>query len=479
MFSELRPYEANYEVGFPWLGQTPSDWRVVRAKSVLDTVDRRSADGTEDLLTVSSRRGVVRRSTADVSMFQAATYAGHKLCWPGDLVINSLWAWGGGLGVSPVHGIVSTAYGVYRPRSSSSGVLKSEYLHHLVRSTPFQWELQTRSRGVWKSRLQLTDASFLDAPLLVPPLQTQELIVKYLAHAHRRVDRAIDAKRKMIALLAEQKQWSIEEALIGRTGRDMPAIGDIPVGSESLDHADTVRLGSLASLIQTGPFGSQLHAEEYIDNGVPIVNPSHMVDGWIKPDPSVTVSEAKAAELRRHKLEEGDLVVARRGELGRCALVTAEQRGWVCGTGSLIVRVPRNTVLPEYLRLRFSSRSLRLTLESQSIGSTMPNLNAKMIGRLSLPLPSVGRQRDIIAFAESRSEVADIAIDRARREIQLLEEFRTRLTSDVVTGQVDVRDIAARLPDIDPADVVRSASKEPADASVDDEAIEELEEALA
>jgi len=122
-------------------------------------------------------------------MFKAKSYAGHKLCWPGDLVINSLWAWNGGLGVSQHHGIVSTAYGVYRARNSTE--VNPHYLHDLLRSSAFQWELQVRSKGVWISRLQLTDTAFLDAAIPMPPPVEQEAIARFLAWATNRLDRAI------------------------------------------------------------------------------------------------------------------------------------------------------------------------------------------------------------------------------------------------------------------------------------------------
>lgn len=119
MIAELKPYDSYRDSGLPWLGLVPAHWQVKRAKSVLTAIDQRSKTGTEELLTVSSAKGVVPRSSAKVTMFKAKSYAGYKLCWPGDLAINSLWAWGGGLGVSKHHGIISTAYGVYRVRPDS------------------------------------------------------------------------------------------------------------------------------------------------------------------------------------------------------------------------------------------------------------------------------------------------------------------------------------------------------------------------
>ena len=177
-------------------------------------------------------------------MFKAESYAGHKLCWPGDLVINSLWAWGGGLGVSQHQGIISTAYSVYRSRPSAQ--INPRFLHELVRSSAFHWELQIRSKGVWISRLQLTDTAFLDAPIPLPPPDEQAAIVRFLNWANGRLERAIRAKRRVIALLNEQKQAIIHRAVT--RGLDpsvpfrpsgIPWLGDIPPHWE-VERAETL-----------------------------------------------------------------------------------------------------------------------------------------------------------------------------------------------------------------------------------------------
>lgn len=155
-------------------------------------------------MTVSSERGVIPRSDTTVTMFKAESYKGYKLCWPSDLVINSLWAWARGLGVSQYHGIISSAYGVYRLRDPYSDY--TGYIHILVRSLPFNYELHVRSKGIWVSRLQLTDEAFLGAPIPLPDRREQSAIVQFLNHADRRIQRYIRAKEKLLLLLEEQ--WS-------------------------------------------------------------------------------------------------------------------------------------------------------------------------------------------------------------------------------------------------------------------------------
>src|SRR5580704_15414372 len=133
VISDLKPYPEYKASGLIWLGQIPKWWEVKRAKSIFQRIDERSTTGKEELLTVSSARGIVPRRTANVTMFKADSYVGYKLCWPGDLVINSLWAWAGGLGVSRHHGIISSAYGVYRIRRGSP--MTPAFVHEVVRSS--------------------------------------------------------------------------------------------------------------------------------------------------------------------------------------------------------------------------------------------------------------------------------------------------------------------------------------------------------
>jgi type I restriction enzyme S subunit len=202
------------QTGLAWLPYAPAHWTVVRAKYLLNAIDVRSQSGAEQLLTVSSAHGVVRRSDTRVFMFEAGSYVGHKLCWPGDLVINSLWAWAGGLGVAGEHGIVSTAYGVYRARDLDC--LSPWYLHHFVRSQGFNYVLRVESRGIWKSRLQLTDDRFLASSLLVPPIEEQHAIIRSIEAEQAVLMRATERLRKEIGLLHELRVRLIADVVTGQ-----------------------------------------------------------------------------------------------------------------------------------------------------------------------------------------------------------------------------------------------------------------------
>ncbi len=275
---------------------------------------------------------------------------------------------------------------------------------------------------------------FLGTKTPQPPLDEQTAIVRFLDHANGQIDKAIRAKKKLISLLNEEKQAIIHRAVtrgldpnVKLKPSGIPWLGDIP------KHWEIVTVGAATTMIQTGPFGSQLHSHEYVTGGIPIINPSHLANGRITPSQEITISEAKVCELERHKLRTGDIVVARRGELGRCALVTSAEDGWICGTGSLLIRFKHSMFVPAYFQKVFSSRYVSDLLSLSSIGATMANLNAGMVARLRMPLPSEDEQERIVRFIEENNQIAEHAINRTEREISLLREFRTRLTADVVT----------------------------------------------
>ena len=146
MIGELKPYSAYEDSGLNWMGSIPAHWALLRAKRLFREVDERSKTGKEELLSVSHLTGVTPRRLKNVTMFMAESNVGHKVCRPGDLVINTLWAWMAALGVTRQVGLVSPAYGVYRP-VEGGGILPA-YADHLLRTSLYAAEYQRRSTGV-------------------------------------------------------------------------------------------------------------------------------------------------------------------------------------------------------------------------------------------------------------------------------------------------------------------------------------------
>ena len=447
MVANLNTYRSTKHSGVEWLGDVPEHWDVWRAKYVLQCIDVRSKTGDEELLSVSSVDGVIPRKSTSVTMFMAESYVGHKLCWPNDLVINSLWAWGRGLGVARHHGIVSTAYGVYR--ISIRAQVNADYLHTLVRSTPYHWELRVRSKGVWISRLQLTDESFLGSSLPLPPLAEQAAIVRYLDYVDRRVRQVVRAKEKLVGLLDEQKQVIIHRAVTRGLDPDVPLkssgvewLGDVP------KHWDVWRLRNVAEMRVS-------NVDKHSIEGEPPVRLCNYVDvyknDYINDQMDFMKATATPDEIERFRLAKDDVLITKDSEtwddIGVPAMVTNPAIDLISGYHLALLRPCANRIVGGFFLRALQSKGLAYQFHVVAKGVTRYGLSHSGIKSIWIPLPPLVEQTAIVKYLDKATTDIDTTIARTRREIELLREYRTRLIADVVTGKLDVREVAAQLPD--------------------------------
>ena len=178
---------------------------------------------------------------------------------------------------------------------------------------------------------------------------------------------------------------------------------------------DKVALSDLAD-IKIGPFGSLLHKEDYIEGGHPLLNPSHIVDGKISPDDKLTISDEKYEELSAYQLKIGDVVMGRRGEMGRCAVVPKD--GFLCGTGSIIIRT-KGEVTPDYIQKIISFPSFKKIIEDMAVGQTMPNLNVPIVSRFQIIKPPMEVQDRYYKLVAQITK-SKVAVQKALDEAQLL-----------------------------------------------------------
>ena len=146
----------------------------------------------------------------------------------------------------------------------------------------------------------------------------------------------------------------------------------------------------------TGPFGSMLHQSDYVEEGIPVVNPQNIVDGKIIPLSKTMINQNTFSRLAKYALILGDIVIARRGEMGRCAVVRKENTNWLCGTGSFVIRVNPKKANSKFLNIILSSNSVKQQFEKSSIGATMSNLNQTILSELPIRIPSVEKQQTIV-----------------------------------------------------------------------------------
>jgi len=170
-----------------------------------------------------------------------------------------------------------------------------------------------------------------------------------------------------------------------------------PVRNERKWHVK--KIDDMSELIQIGPFGTQLHVKDYIKGGIPLINPTHIKDGKIISDPNFSISYEKFSELVNYHLKKGDLIMGRRGEMGRCAVVTKQEDGWLCGTGSLFIR-PKKETNSTFLLYAFFQNSTKKLLDEKSQGVTMKNLNLTIVKNLELIFPPDEIQKKFSKFIE-------------------------------------------------------------------------------
>ncbi len=197
------------------------------------------------------------------------------------------------------------------------------------------------------------------------------------------------------------------------------------------------RLGTVVTegggLLQTGPFGSQLHAYEYTDNGIPVVMPQDIPDGVIDVTSVARVAEQTAQGLVRHRLQAGDVVFSRRGDLSRCALVEASQTGWLCGTGCLLLRPGRSPMSGAFVSRIYRHHAIQSRIAGVAVGTTMANLNTGILARLEIPSPPLPEQRQIAAVLDT----IDDAIRKTEQIIAKLKLVKQGLLRDLLTRGID------------------------------------------
>jgi len=201
--------------------------------------------------------------------------------------------------------------------------------------------------------------------------------------------------------------------------------------------------------IQIGPFGTQLHRHEYISNGIPLVNPTHIQNGEIIPDMDLTITKLKFKELPNYHLKTGDVIMGRRGEMARCALVGEKENGWLCGTGSLFFRPNLKKINPQYLYWVLSNSNTKAFLEGEAKGSTMSNLNLNIVRNIPFPLPSLEEQKKIVKQVEQLFAFADKIEARYTKAKTMLDKLPQSVLAKAFRGELVAQD-----PNDEPASVL-------------------------
>jgi type I restriction enzyme S subunit len=448
MIEGLKPYAKYKDAELATLGAIPSHWVQRRAKYLFREIDERSETGAEEMLSVSHKTGVTPRSQKNVTMFMAESNVGHKLCRPDDVVINTMWAWMAALGVSRHTGLVSPAYGVYRPKPGAPTPL-SKYADALLRTEAYRTEYVCRSTGINSSRLRLYPEMFLRIPILVPPPDEQAAIVRFLDHADRQINRYIRAKHKVLTLFAEERERETNDAIRMSGVREMRVSDATAVVARPIDRQDSTNYTPVG-LFNRG-------------RGI-----------FHKP----ATPGAELGDSTFYWIEDGDFILS--GQFsweGAIALAHKEDAGCVASHRYHILQGKPGLVNSAYLYSFFRTGLGQLLLDHHSRGAAGRNrpLNARTLVKEKIPVPPLSAQERIAKMVQAGFDLQR----KINAAVGALREYRARLVADVVTGKLDVRDAAAKLPDFTDSEVVDTADDEVFDddeAAPDDDTIADAAE---
>jgi type I restriction enzyme S subunit len=439
----LRPYPAYKDSGVPWMGKIPEQWNPIRLKNVawinrIDLPEDTAGDYTFGYIDIGSVGTGELLSKPAIIKHRNAPSRARRVVKQGDTIISTVRTY-----LKAVYFfsrevkdiVASTGFAVLTPHR----MIVPRFLSYSLRSAPFTNRLTSESVGTAYPAIDETRLSTLE--IAIPEIPDQLAIVRFLDYTDRRIRRYIRAKQKLIALLNEQKQAIIHKAVtrgLDPNVRLKPSgvewLGDVP------EHWEVKRLKAIANI----RYGLGQPPRE-ARSGLPLIRATNIDRGRILSEKLVFVDPADIPPTRNALLSEGEILVVRSGALtADSAIVPKEYEGAVAGY-DMVVTV--RDALPRFVAMAMLTKYIQVDqLIIASMRAAQPHLNAQELGAALILLPPMDEQVQIVEQVELKSSPIDAAVLRHEQEISLIKEYRTRLIADVVTGKLDVREVAARLP---------------------------------
>ena len=433
-----QPYPAYRPSAVPWLGDMPAHWDARRGSWLFRKMNRPVRDVDEVITCFRDGTVTLRKNRRTDGFTESLQEIGYQGVRKGDLVIHQMDAFAGAVGVSDSDGKGTPVYSVCYPTQDANPFYYALIVREMARS---QWILAL-AKGIRERSTDFRYSEFSNQTLPLPPLAEQRAIVRYLDCVDRRIRRYVTAKRKLIALLEEEKQAVVNRAVT--RGLD-PNVRLKPSGVEWLGEVpEHWEVGPVKRAFLSMDYGI---SESASDSGtIRLLTMGHLKDGQV-----MVPNDGGVDSVAPHLLlEKGDLLFNRTNSqelVGKVGLFI-DYDSPVAFASYLVRMRPHPRHEPEYLNVALNDLSFISRARREAIPSLhQSNLNPTRYGRIHIALPP--REEQGIILRTLRKETASLrdVIARARRQIELLQEYRTRLIADVVTGKLDVREAAAQLPD--------------------------------
>ncbi|MCF6245943.1 MAG: restriction endonuclease subunit S [Desulfobacula sp.] len=361
------------------------------------------------------------------------------LVCPGDLVISGINVSKGAIGIySGKENITATIH--YSSYTFDTEKINADYFKRFLKSPEFIKLLQEQVKGGIKTEIKPKHILPLEIDLPGIEKQTKLLshfksvetedreLKKELTHQQtllkklrqqilqeaiegkltadwREQNPGVEPAGKLLAKIKVEKDQLIKEKKIKKQ-KPLPSISEEEKPFELPDGWVWCRVGVLLNKFSTGPFGSMLHKSDYVSNGIPLVNPANIIDETIMPSPKMMIDKETRKRLSKYVLHIGEFVIARRGNLSKCAIVTKHEEGWLCGTGSFFIQ-PSNFISKQFFIKVYRSLFFQHQLTVTSVGQTMANLNQKILNGSIFPLPPFQEQKAIVQKVEKLLAICD------------------------------------------------------------------------
>ena len=414
--TSLKPYSTYKATSMPWLKKVPETWEACRIKTIFRESQDRRGEKNLELLSLTRAKGLIPQSQSDNATLLAEDLSNYKVCHPSDIVMNRMQAWSGMFAVPRQEGVVSPDYSVFSP--TTLGQIR--FFEHLFKTPALVEQFAKYSKGIGSGFNRLYSEDFGDVRIPAPPPEEQDAIVQFLDHADEQIRRYTAGKERLIALLEEERQALVHQGVT--RGLD-PTVRIKPSGVEWLgevpEHWSVQRLKTVCQMksgegITAMSIESEGEYPVYGGNGLRGYTSDFTHDG-------------------EHVL------IGRQGAL--CGNVhVVEGRFWA--SEHAVVATPH----PKYMVGWLGPVLEAMNLNQYSISAAQPGLAVERILNLWIVVPTQEEQSTVAEqIGEQATEIAS-TMAQARRQIDLMNEYRTRLIADVVTGQLDVREATAQLP---------------------------------
>jgi len=442
VIADLKPYPEYQPSGSPWLGDVPAHWTVRPAFGAYQPIHERNTGMREKTVLSLSYGRIVVKPIEKLRGLVPESFETYQIVNPGDIVVRTVDLQNDHtsqrIGFVHDRGIITSAYLALR---TATDVLP-EYGHQFLNVWDGTKAIYAYGSGL---RQNLDFSHFKRMPVVVPPPDEQAAIVRFLDWANGRLERAIRAKRKVIALLNEQKQSVIHRAITGHLQHSTEAMTPgssrwfpaIPNKWEALPMRRVLR-----SAIDGPHFSPQ-----YVDEGIPFLSARNIrADRWSLTDVKY-ITEADYREFsKRVKPERGDVLYTKGGTTGVARAVDLDFRFqvWV---HVAVLKLQRDRIDPGYLAYCLNSSRCYEQAQLFTRGATNQDLGLGRMKDIELPVPeSLELQRLIVATLDAETASLVSATDKLSKEIELLREYQSSLIADTVAGRVDVQGVAQSLP---------------------------------